>query len=259
MTDRARFAIVTPYYQEEKWLLERCIRSVREQTLRADHILVADGFPQDWIDGEDVRHIRLDCAHADYGNTPRTIGALLGVSAGYEGIGFLDADNWYELEHVARCAEAAGRSAACDYVIAQRHLRRPDGSIIEVDEPPLSRFVDMNCFFLLPGSYHVIPHLSLTPQPLSPVCDRVFYAALKAKKLNSQIVPGRTVNYHCIWRHVYQHIGEQPPPEAKGGIDYKRIKDWLVTLSERQRQIVYRRVGCRLDVVNSNGVWGVVT
>jgi len=55
MSDRARFAIVTPYYREEKWLLERCIRSAREQTLRADHILVADGFPQDWIDGEGVR------------------------------------------------------------------------------------------------------------------------------------------------------------------------------------------------------------
>ena len=259
MSDRARFAIVTPYYQEEKWLLERCIRSVREQSLRADHIMVADGFPQDWIDGEGVRHIRLDRAHADYGNTPRTIGALLAVSAGYEGIGFLDADNWYELEHVARCAEAAGRSEACDYVIAQRHLRRPDGSIIKFDQPPPSHFADMSCFFLLPGSYHVIPHLALTPQQIAPVCDRVFYAALKARKLNSEIVPEKTVNYHCIWRYVYKKIGEEPPPEAKGGVDYKRMKDWLVTLTERQRQIIYRRMGCRLDVVNSNGVWRLVT
>jgi hypothetical protein len=37
------------------------------------------------------------------------------------------------------------------------------------------------------------------------------------------------------------------------------MKDWLVTLTERQRQIVYRRMGCRLDVVNSNGAWRLVT
>ena len=259
MSDRARFAIVTPYYREEKWLLERCIRSVREQSLPADHLMVADGFPQDWIDGAGVRHIRLDRSHADYGNTPRTIGALLAVSAGYDGIGFLDADNWYEPEHVALCAEAAARSETCDYVIAQRHLRRPDGSIINADQPALSNFVDTSCFFLLPGSYHVIPVWVLTPPQLSPVCDRVFYAALKARKLISEIVPEKTVNYHCIWRHVYTRIGEAPPPEAKGGVDYTRMKDWLVTLTERQRQIIGRRIGCRLELVNSNGVWRLVT
>ena len=221
MSDRARFAIVTPYYQEEKWLLERCIRSVREQTLRADHIMVADGFPQDWIDGEGVRHIRLDRAHADYGNTPRTIGALLAVSAGYEGIGFLDADNWYELEHVARCAEAAGRSEACDYVIAQRHLRRPDGSIIKFDEPPPSRFADMSCFFLLPGSYHVIPHLALTPQQIAPVCDRVFYAALKAEKPEQRDRAGedRQLSLHLALRLQADRRGA-----ASGGQRRRRLQ-----------------------------------
>ena len=259
MSGQARYAIVTPYYREEKWLLERCIRSVREQELAADHILVADGFPQDWIDGEAVRHIKLDRNHADYGNTPRTIGALLAVSKEYEGVGFLDADNWIERHHVASCIEASERNATCDYVIAQRTLRRPDGSAIKIEEAPPSRFVDMSCFFLLPGSYHVIPHLALTPVELAPVCDRVFYAALKARKLNSEIVPEKTVNYHCLWRYVYKLIGEEPPAEAKGGVDYKRMKEWLNGQDERQRQILYRRIGCRLDVVNSNGVWRLAT
>ena len=56
-----------------------------------------------------------------------------------------------------------------------------------------------------------------------------------------------------------QTVGEEPPPEAKGGVDYKRMKDWLVMLTGRQRHIMYRRMGCRLDVVNSNGVWRLVT
>jgi hypothetical protein len=41
------YVFVTPYYKETRTCLERCIASVKQQTMRADHILVADGFPQD--------------------------------------------------------------------------------------------------------------------------------------------------------------------------------------------------------------------
>ena len=41
-----RYAFVTPYYKEARDCLERCVASVRRQTVRADHILVADGFPR---------------------------------------------------------------------------------------------------------------------------------------------------------------------------------------------------------------------
>lgn len=41
-----RFAIVTPYYKESHETLDRCIGSVRRQTVAADHFLVSDGFPQ---------------------------------------------------------------------------------------------------------------------------------------------------------------------------------------------------------------------
>jgi glycosyltransferase involved in cell wall biosynthesis len=248
MGERARYAIVTPYYKEEKRLLERCIQSVRKQTVPADHIVVADGFPQNWIDGEHVRHIKLDRNHADYGNTPRTIGGLLAVSGGYEGIGFLDADNWLEPNHVASCVEASERNAACDFVIARRNLCRPDGSVINVNDPPVQSFVDTNCFFMLPGSYHVIPHFSLMPRELSPICDRVFYTMLKAKKLVAEVVTEKTVNYHCLWSYIYRVAGETPPPEAKGGIDYKAMKRWLDAQDERGQLVLARRTGCRISI-----------
>jgi cellulose synthase/poly-beta-1,6-N-acetylglucosamine synthase-like glycosyltransferase len=60
MSQRHRYAIVTPYYGEERKLLQRCISSVKSQTVKADHFLVADGRPQSWIEDEDVRHIELD-------------------------------------------------------------------------------------------------------------------------------------------------------------------------------------------------------
>jgi len=69
-----RVAVITPYYKEDRLVLERCLRSVRKQTVAVDHFLVSDGFPQDWLDHEEVRHFRLGKSHGDYGNTPRGIG-----------------------------------------------------------------------------------------------------------------------------------------------------------------------------------------
>src|SRR5690348_4286605 len=114
MGGNGRYAVVTPYYKEERWLLERCMNSVRTQSLPADHFLVADGFPQDWLDHEPVRHIRLDRNHRDFGNTPRGIGALVAIGEGYDGIALLDADNWFESHHIEECVAASGRSE-CDY------------------------------------------------------------------------------------------------------------------------------------------------
>ena len=248
MSNRKRYAIVTPYYREDRSLLERCIRSVQAQTVPADHFLIADGFPQDWIDNEAVRHLKLDHNHADYGNTPRTMGALMAVSEGYQGIGFLDADNWFETNHIAGCMAASLRNEACDYVIAQRNLCRPDGSVINVvEDEPISVHVDTNCFFLLPGSYHVIPHFSLVPVEMSQFGDRIFYLSLQARKLNAEIAPGKTVNYHCLWEAIYHAIGETPPPDAKKSIACRPIKDWLNLQDARQLEIIYRRCGCNID------------
>ena len=209
------YAIVTPYHKEEKWLLERCIHSVKAQTVEADHFLIADGYPQEWIDGERVRHMRLDRDHGDYGNSLRTIGALLAVSEGYDGIGLLDADNWLEADHISTCIAASLRAVNCDYVIAKRNLCRPDGSVIDVDDRD-AMLVDTSCFFLLPGSYHAIPHLALTPAKLSPICDRIFYSALKAKKLHAEIAERKTVNYHSLWQAIYLREPESRRRRTRG-------------------------------------------
>ena len=52
--------VITPYYKEDPALLRRCMKSVREQTTPTEHMLVADGHPQDWIDAEPVRHLAAD-------------------------------------------------------------------------------------------------------------------------------------------------------------------------------------------------------
>lgn len=238
----ARYAIITPYYKENRSLLERCIASVRNQSMAADHFLIADGSPQAWIDEAGVRHFKLDRGHGDFGNTPRGVGALIAIGEEYDGIGLLDADNWLEPDHLAACLAAArGTPVACDYVIAQRTFRRPDESIMPVPEEP--GHVDTNCFLFLRGSFGVIPHWAMMPKNLSPFCDRYFYYTLRRHPFTAARVPQPTVNYHCLWEWMYRALGETPPVEAKPSLDVDKPGRWLRSLSRREQEIAARLLG----------------
>jgi glycosyltransferase involved in cell wall biosynthesis/tetratricopeptide (TPR) repeat protein len=252
----SRYAIVTPYFRETRGKLERCLRSVGRQTVAVDHIVVADGFAQQWIDGEPVRHLRLDVSHDG-------LGALLAASEGYGGIGFLDADNWIADDHVERCVEAASEVGPdCDYVIARRFLTRPDGTTIDVKNPHLSEDVDTNCLFFLEGSYHSLHHWVTIPRQLSAINDRVVVSALKNYGLRPARVKEPTVFYECLWSTIYQSVGEVPPPNAKPNVDPMPIYAWLDTLPDRELTIANRRSGLTVRrqsrIFTSSGP-GVVT
>jgi hypothetical protein len=245
----AKYAIVTAYYKEERPLLERCLRSVRAQSVAADHIVIADGVPQDWLDHQPLRHIKLDRSHGDYGNTARGVGALLAVAEDYDGIGFLDADNWLEPDHIAQCLAAAARleGGACDYVIARRNMKRPDETTIAMDDEPITQHVDTNCFFFLPGSFHMIQRFAVIPRALSIIGDRLFYRELSAQQLRTAVVPVKTVNYHCMWAQIYQSAEETPPAGAKPNVDQRDLMQWLMQLSLEQKRVISRRTCLKLD------------
>jgi glycosyltransferase involved in cell wall biosynthesis len=242
-----RVAVVTPYYKEPREWLQRCIDSVRAQTHACDHILVADGHPQDWIDQAGVRHIRLDRGHADYGNTPRSIGGQLAVAEGYDAIAFLDADNWFEPDHVERCVEVA-LSTNCDVVTAKRYWVRADGSRMDVriGEDEDGSHVDTNCFFLLFGAFHSIPRWLMMPKPMAIWCDRFYLASLREEGLREASTSEPTVNYLCTWANVYRAIGEDPPAYAKEGLPMERLTNWLKALQPGDLAHVQRMSGCSL-------------
>ena len=245
MSERRRYAVVTPYHRESRDMLRRCLDSVTRQTVAADHFVVADGFPQDWIDGEPVRHLRLDRAHGDNGNTPRGIGALLAAAERYDAIALLDADNWLEPEHVEACL-AAARGASrgiCDFVIARRIFRRPDETVMAVADESIDTHVDTSCFFFLKGSYHILPIWALMPKAASPVCDRVFYQAIRQRRLIAAVTTRPTVNFHCRYESAYRALGETPPPDAKPNASGRAFVDWLATLSDRELEIEGRLAG----------------
>lgn len=240
----SRYLVITAYHKENRHIIERCIQSIKSQIIPTDHILIADGFPQAWVDDFDVRHIKLDRSHNDYGDTPRGVGALLAIAEAYDGFCFCDADNYLEATHVQAClASAACVGEQCDYVIARRFLRRPDETILPVADEPVDQHVDTNCFFFLPGSYHLLHLFSNIPKEMAAIGDRLFYARLRQRELVSATVSEPTVNYQCLWLPYYEALGEAPPPGAKPAIDSTAIKRWMSELSTRQKEIVRRRSG----------------
>ena len=243
----SRYIVITPYFKEEEEVLSRCIESVRNQTIKTDHFLVADGFPQDWIDQMkgSIRHLVLDKPYADFGNTPRGIGAQLAISDKYDGICFLDADNWIDENHVEACLESArngyGRVDDCDYVVARRRLVRPDGSTLPIPEE--NHHVDTSCFFLLPGAYFIAPYWNLMPREVAPLCDRIFFENIRGLALRVAENKTETVNYLSMWESHYRLLNEEPPANAKPNIDGARVVHWMNSLRGRERVVFDRLIG----------------
>lgn len=227
-------------------MLERCIASVAAQVVACDHLLVADGAPQDWIDSAAVRHIRLDRNHADYGNAARGIGALLAAGEGYDAVGFLDADNWIDPDHVALCLAAAGAMPdAPDVVLARRQIELPCGTPVAVAEEP--GLVDTNCMFLLPGAFPVIARWTLIPPPLAAVGDRVFHAALEAAGCRMAHTARASVTYVSQWVSHYAASGQAVPADARA-LDVEGIAGWVAGLSPEERRALDHRVGARVTL-----------
>lgn len=208
--------------------------------------MVADGYPQSWLDSEHVRHFQLDKCHDDGGNTPRGVGALIAVAEQYDGICFLDADNWFEDDHIQQCLSAADtRGEGCDFVIARCRYVRPDGSVIDIEPEP--NHVDTSCFFFLRGSYHTIHHWITMPKEVSPICDRIFYAAIKNYTLKAATVEKTTVNYVYTWAPLYIGLGETPPVREKSNPDLGAIRKWIKSLNQRNLDILQRLTGAEFN------------
>ncbi|HWP20413.1 MAG TPA: glycosyltransferase [Burkholderiaceae bacterium] len=240
-----RVAVVTPYHREPPHYLRRCVDSVRQQTHPGvEHFLVADGHPQDWLDAEPVRHLKLDRAHGDYGNTPRAVGAMLAASEGFDAICFLDADNWYHPDHVLSCVEVA-RTEAPDYVATLRYLAREDGTILPlgIGEDVSGEHIDTNCYFFCRGAFHTLSRWALMPRPMAALGDRFFLQSLRAEGLRAASTGCKTVHYLCTWAHYFRLAGEEPPPYAKEAIQAQPTLEWIKNLSPEDAQIVRRLTG----------------
>ena len=175
---------------------------------------------------------------------------MLAAAEGFDAIALLDADNWVDSNHLEVCLDAAASAGSkCDFVIARRRFRRPHGSVLPVQDGPVSEHVDTNCFVFLPGSYHLLGFWALMPKPLSMAGDRFFWAGLRARKMvGAQVAEVITVNYLTMWAGEYLKNGETPPDGAKTIEDFEPTHAWLRSLNRKDRAVASRLAGVRLVV-----------
>lgn len=211
-----KVAVVTPYYKEKISVLRQAHDSVRSQTYPCRHFMVADGFPHAYFQNNpDCDHTSLPLANADNGNTPRAIGGLLAQAQGYDAVAYLDADNWFEPEHIARLVAEQQRNGTM-LAVAKRRFVDLDGEPLQVSEGEENenRHFDTSGWLVTRPAFDLL-RAWLMPKPLSPICDRIFLAKVIHDRYPVAVVNERTVVFRTQYAAHYERIGRQPPPGAK--------------------------------------------
>jgi hypothetical protein len=226
-----RVAVVTPYHLEPLETLRRCHDSVASQTLgEVLHVMVADGHPRPELDAWPVRHTKLASAHGDYGDAARTIGSMDAAGLGVDAIAFLDADNWYEPDHLETLVRLQ-RETSAHIVTAARNLRRPDGSLLGACTIcDGERFCDTSGYFITRAAFGALGAWSFKDPASAIVGDQVLWSIVKGSNARLAHSPRPTVNYTTMWAVNYVERGEPPPAGAKvmvpGEGPYPRMMDY---------------------------------
>lgn len=229
-----RIAVVTPYYREPLEVLERCHASVLAQPVECTHILVADGHPRPEIDAWRCEHLVLAATHDDNGNTPRGLGGISALNRGFDGIAFLDADNWYAADHLESVIAASADGA--DVVFSDRQVVLPSGDLCPYDDIDIRerRFADTSSIFIRSSAPFLILAWALMDQDLSPICDRVMCAAIQARGARTVWSGRQTVFYESRWRSHFLALGK-PPPIDEHHTDWDKMKAAYSADNNRQR------------------------
>ena len=223
-----RVAVVTPYFKENIDILKHCHQSIKNQTTRCLHILVADGHPNKTINRWDADHIQLPCSHNDIGSTPRLIGAYHAIGLGIEAITFVDADNWLREDHIEQMILAMDQQQA-DFVSSSRTLCRLDGS--EMGPCPLTdpeKFIDTNCMMLGKAAFPILHQWSLMPNYGHLIGDRIMLHHLKQAKLKRIHINTPSVFYRCGKEGLYRRMNEAIPEGVEARPDYEAsFRQWI--------------------------------
>ncbi len=209
-----KICVVTPYFQTRlDWVIQ-AHRSVQAQTIPAWHILICDGSEPAQIPSFRGTHILLGRNYQDYGNTPRLIGCYNAITQGADAIAFLDADNWFQPDHL---------EALRDYMLANnldacasgRTLNRLDGSFLArcptVNGQP---YIDTSCLLVMrPAFQHLIAWI-LSTQEFAAVTDQEVWRHMGKMGARLGFLDRPSVCYRTRHATHYRLVGEPPPPSA---------------------------------------------
>jgi hypothetical protein len=242
--EMTRVAVVTPYYKEPLSMLRRNLDSVKCQTHSCDHIVVADGNPQEWLDDIGVIHIRLPQNSNDCGDSPRCVGIAYACSRDYDAIALLDAD-CYLLPHAVEMLLAVAATHKVPLVVGKRLFVRPDGTTLNAPEEPTDKHIDTNCYFFLRAGFGVLLKWSLIPPMFHPIDDRILRIAVRVAQLPYAVAPDTTVVFETrYWGH-YKLAGEEPPPGCKT-VDVDEMTYRWTTLEPSKREAYCAALGFQI-------------
>lgn len=210
-----RIAVITPYFKEDISVIKKCHDSVVNQTHKnITHIIVSDGYPKDEIDAWNCKHVKIPPC-GDYGDTPRGIGALIATSLGFDGICFVDADCWYDPDHIEQMIKTQEDSSAL-VVTAARNLYREDGSfLIEDSESDGKNFNDTNCYLITRPAFPYLHMWLFKTKSQSTQGDRILWSYISNSKIPIARSTRQSVNYTTTFANHYIAAGESPPPSSK--------------------------------------------
>ena len=206
-----RVAVVTPYFRITPEKLLRCCASVAAQTLRCDHILVADGEAQPLPEGFELMHMSLPGNVGNGGAVPRGVGAQYAFAQGYDAVAFLDADNWYEPHHIEQAVRALEREVA-HVVYARRRVVFPDGELLGVEDPEdaSGAHVDSNCYVISRRAAFVASHWAMYPKEFGSGEDRYIKLIIEGLKLKTHRLADASVWYETNWEIHYRMARKAP-------------------------------------------------
>ena len=124
-------SVVTPTWARHDLLIHRCMKSVANQTVPVEHVVVSDG-PDDvlrrLLEGYDVVYLELDEHPADEVNTGAHARNLGLAEATGDLIAYLDDDNAFRPDHIETLAAALEATPTADFAYSRmfRHWQRDE-------------------------------------------------------------------------------------------------------------------------------------
>jgi hypothetical protein len=223
-----RVAVITPYFDTPDDWLRQCHESVRTQTYPCTHIMVADGRPQACVSGFDAQHIVLPVRHADFGDSPRAVGSMSAIGQGFDAIAYLDADNWYDPDHIESLIKLHEATRA-PILTSRRSLHRLDGSYMALClTSDGEQFCDTSCLMLMRPAFHLASVWALMDPSQHPIDDRVVWQRILQSGLARAHTGKPSVGYRATLANFYHHFREEPPAGARVPVEVTRAADkWV--------------------------------
>lgn len=210
-----KIAVITPYHTEPLDMLERAHKTVLTQTHPCTHFMIADGHARTEIDAWQVRHITLPTAHHNNGNTPRAIGSLDAIGDGFDAIAYLDADNWFEPEHIADLVAHRIETSA-DIVSSGRVIHGIDGGVLlpEGEQEDGTATADTSTMLFSRTAFAVLPLWGTMPNELGPNCDRYIFKGAQALGCKHHHGGQLTMHFTSRYGPHYRAAGLPVPADA---------------------------------------------